>query len=85
MLPPSASSNLPRRIAGGAGERAALVAEQLALDQLGGNRRAVDLDERPRRERALAVDVRGQQLLAGARFAGEQHAGVGPRHLRRLG
>ena len=50
--------------AGGAGECAALVAEQLALDQLGGNRRAVDFDERARGERALAMDVRGQQFLA---------------------
>ena len=69
---------------GRAGERAALVTEQLALDQLGWNRGAVDLDERPRRERALAVDVRGEQLLAGSRFAGQQHAGVGPRDLRGL-
>ena len=33
--------------AGGARERAALVAEQLALEQLTGQRRAVDLHERP--------------------------------------
>ena len=38
----------------------------------------------PRRERALAMDVRRQQLLAGARLAGQQHAGVGSRDLRRL-
>ena len=52
-----------------AGERALLVAEQLALDQLGRNGGAVDLDERPGRERALAVDVRRQQLLARPRLA----------------
>src|SRR5256885_9567371 len=43
---------LARLLAGGAGERAALVAEELALEQLGGQRRAVDLHERlaaPRR------------------------------------
>ena len=33
--------------ADGAGERAALVAEQLRLEQLIGQRRAVDRDERP--------------------------------------
>ena len=39
-----------------AGERAALVAEQLALDQLLGNRRAVDLDERAVPPAAARVD-----------------------------
>ena len=67
-----------------AGERALLVTEQLALDELGRDRRAVHLDERPRRERALAVDVRGEQFLAGARTPREQHAHVRSRHLRRL-
>ena len=32
----------------------------------------------------LPVDVRRQQFLAGARLAGQQHARVGARHLRRL-
>ena len=36
---------------GGAGERAALVAEHLALDQVARNRGAVDRDERPARAR----------------------------------
>ena len=57
-----------------AGERPLFVAEQLALDELGRNGRAVDLHERARRHRALAMDVRRQQLLAGARLAREQHA-----------
>ena len=65
-------------------ERALLVTEELALDQLGGDRRAVDLDERTRRERAFAVHVRGEQLLAGAGLAGKQHADVRSRDLRRL-
>ena len=47
------------------GERALLVAEQLALDQLGRNRGAVHLHERTRGKRALAVDVGREQLLAG--------------------
>ena len=69
---------------GGAGERAFLVAEELALDQLGRDRRAVDLDERPRGERALAMDVRSEQFLARARLAGQEHAGVRFGHLRRF-
>ena len=40
-------SNLPARLLGGAGEGAALVAEQLALEQLARDRRAVERDERP--------------------------------------
>ena len=60
------------------------MAEQLALDQLGRDRGAVDLHERAGRERALAMDVRRQQLLARARLAGQQHADIRSRHLRRL-
>src|SRR5260221_4596682 len=41
---------------GGAGERALLVAEQLALDQRLGERRAVDRDARPLRAPARALD-----------------------------
>ncbi len=65
-------------------ERALLVSEQLALDQFGRNRRAVDLDERSRGKRALAVNVRGQQLLARARLADSRTRHIGSRHLRRL-
>ena len=45
-MPLSACSNLPMRVVAGAGERALLVAEQLALEQLGRQRRAVHLHER---------------------------------------
>ncbi len=48
-VPPSACSNLPVRSRDRAGERALHVPEQLALDQLGRDRGAVDLDERRRR------------------------------------
>ena len=52
-VPPSARSNRPRLRAHGAGERALLVAEQLALEQRARERRAVDADERAaRRARA---------------------------------
>src|SRR5262245_38407147 len=61
----------------GAAEGALLVAEQLALDQAGGQGGAVDLDERLALARAGGVDGAGDQLLARARLAGDQHRGVG--------
>ena len=60
----------------GAGERAAHVPEELALDQLLGNGRAVDLDERPGAAKAQRVDVARHQLLAGSVLAEDQHASV---------
>ena len=58
---------------GRAGERALLVAEDLALEQRLGNRRAVDRHKRKRRARAELVDRLRDQLLAGARLAGDEH------------
>ena len=83
-MPPSASSNLPRRSDDRAGERALHVAEQLALDQLLGNRGAVDLDERPGAPTAQRVDAARDELLAGAVLAVDQHAAVGRRRHRDL-
>ena len=60
----------------GAGERSLLVPEQLGLDQLRRNGRAVDLHERPRGKRAGGMDVRCQQFLPRSRFADQQHARV---------
>ena len=51
----------------GAGERAALVAEELALEQRLGDRGAVDRDERLVGALAVLVEGAGDQLLAGAR------------------
>ena len=56
-----------------AGEGAALVAEQLGLEQVLRDRRGVDRDERAAGARAVLVQGVGDQLLAGARFAGDQH------------
>src|ERR1700693_2042185 len=67
-------------VLGRARERPAHVAEELRLDQLLRDRRAIDLDQRkigPRRE---PVNRTGHELLPGAVLAGDQHAGVGGRH-----
>ena len=57
----------------GVGERALLVAVQLALEQLLGDRAAVELDERSAGARAVTVEVARHQLLAGAGLAEDQH------------
>ena len=57
----------------GSGERALLVAEDLAFEQRLGNGRAVDGDERKRRARTQLMDGLGDQFLARARFAGDEH------------
>src|SRR2546428_10242038 len=56
----------------GAGEAALHVAEQLALEQLGRDGGHVDGHERSGGARAQAMDGAREQLLAGARLAGEQ-------------
>ena len=56
-----------------AGERALLVAEDLALEQRLGNRGAVDGDERERRARAQLVDGLRDELLARPRLAPDEH------------
>ena len=61
----------------GAGERALLVPEQLALDQFARDRRHVDGDERPALALAEIVQRLGDQLLAGAGLAGDQDGQVG--------
>ena len=64
-----------------AGERALDVAEQLALEQVLGDRAAVDRDERLAGARRAVVDLARDQLLAGAGLAGDQHRDVGRRDL----
>ena len=60
-------------LAVGAGEGALLVAEQLAFQQGLGNGGAVDGQERPGGPAAVLVDGPGDQLLAGAALAQDQH------------
>ena len=64
---------------GRAGERALLVAEELRLDQLLGNRRAVDLHEPLAAAQAVAMDRARDELLADAALALDQHGRVGRR------
>jgi hypothetical protein len=66
----------PDLVGGGAGEGALLVAKQLRLDQVLGQRRAVDLDERALGPAAAHVDRVGNQLLARAVLPLDQDVGV---------
>ncbi len=59
------------------GEGALLVAEELGLEQGLGQGGAVDGDKRPLRARAPHVQRPGEELLAGAALAFEQHGDVG--------
>src|SRR4051812_6204672 len=73
------SARRPPRAAGGARhcarERAALVSEQLALDELLRDGRAVDLDERLVLARGVLVQRASDELLAGAALARDEHGG----------
>ena len=77
------ASNRPLLRLGRAGERALLVAEQLALEQVLGDGGAVDRDERAGRARGLGVmDGARHQLLARAALAGDEHAALARRDAR---
>src|SRR5262252_6624385 len=68
---------LARFLVNGASKGAALEAEQLRLEQLARKRGAVDLHERPIAPGRRAVQRAGDQFLAGAAFATNQHGDVG--------
>src|SRR5690606_24109381 len=65
-----------------AGERALLMPEQLGFDEVGGDRAAIDRDERAAGARAGGVDRLRDYLLADAALAFDQH---GDPRARRLG
>ena len=71
-------------ILAGAGEASFPVAEQLALDQLFRNRRAVDVHKRLGGARAHGVDGVGHELFPGAAFSENQHPAVGDGHQAKL-
>ena len=64
----------------GPGEGALLIAEQLAFQQVPGKGGAVDGDKRLFTTAGSVVDGVGEQLLAGAGFAGDEHRVVRGRH-----
>lgn len=68
----------------GAGEGAAFMAEQLALEDGFRDRRAVQRHERPAGARAEVVQAARHLLLAAAGFAADQHVDVGPGQLQHL-
>ena len=70
--------------AGRAGEGAALMPEQLALQQLPGDGRAVDGHERSVLARAAVMDHPGEELLAGAALPEQKHGRGADRDLLRL-
>ena len=63
------------------GECAACVTEQLRLDQVRRDRRAIELDEGLRRTPALPMNRVRDQLFPGAALAANQHARFGGRDL----
>ena len=65
----------------GAGERPALVAEQLGLEDRLGQGRAIDRHEWPGGARRGFVDGPRQQLFSGTRLAEQQHRGHRGRRL----
>src|ERR1700691_1010033 len=62
---------------GGAGEGAALMAEHLGLQQLVGNRRAIDRHESAPAPRRQGMDRPRDDFLAGAALARDQHGRIG--------
>jgi hypothetical protein len=61
-------------------ERAPLVAEKLAFEQVRGDRCAVHLDEGPLPSFTLKVDAARDEFLTRTGFAFNQHRNVGGRH-----
>ncbi len=59
------------------GEGAALEAEQLRLEQLGRQRRAIDFDEGPAASRRSGMNAARHQLLSGAALTTDEHGHVG--------
>src|SRR5262249_5561119 len=66
-----------------AGERTALVSEELALEQLARQRCAVDGDERSAPPRPVLVEIAGEELLAGAALALDENGRAARRDARR--
>ncbi|CCJ84281.1 hypothetical protein BN133_658 [Cronobacter dublinensis 582] len=70
----------PDTLRAGTGKRAALVAEQIALQQACGHRRAVEFHHPPPVAVAQVMDSARDKLFAGAGFTEDQHRTVAFRH-----
>ena len=79
-VPPSARSRVPRCSGGPPGCIAVAIAEELGLDVRFGDGGAVELDKDAIAAQAFGVNGAGDELLAGARLAIDEHAAVGGRH-----
>ena len=75
-MPPSSGAEHAEAATGRAGERAFLVAEQLALGQCRGKRGTIDGDKRLVAARTETVEQPGPELFAGAGFAAHQHGAL---------
>jgi hypothetical protein len=79
--PPVRQFEAPDCLRRGPRERAALMAEQLALKQGGGQGGAGDCAQRPLPARAEVMDRPGHKRLAGPGLAQHEHGGIGGGHL----
>ena len=75
-VPPAAASNFPIFAGDRSGKGPLLVAEELALEKLRGDRRGVHGDEGPARPLAVVMNGPGDQFLARAALAVDQDRGV---------
>ena len=80
-VPPVALLELADALRQRAGEGAFFVAEEFAFEQVFGDRRAVDGDERLVHAGAVLENGAGDEFLAGAAFAGDQDGRAGRRDL----
>ena len=80
-MPPSASWKRPLAVRHRAGERALDVAEEFALEQVLGNRAAVERDQRALGAPAVVVDRARDEFLARAALAEDQDRRVAVGHL----
>ncbi len=75
-MPPSQSSNLPGFWLVAPVKAPFLVAEEFGLDEVLRDRGAVDGEERPFGAQGVLVDAAGDEFLARAAFAGDEHGRV---------
>src|SRR5690606_200899 len=78
---PGREAEVSLGIAHGASERTSHVTKELTLEQVLGQRRAIDGAKRTRRARRQLVERSGNELFPRARFTSDQHTRLRFRHL----